>query len=462
LPPKRTRKKNAPKSLAIISLGCPKNLVDTEYMLGQLRKANFRQTDQVEGADCVLVNTCGFIDTARAEALEVIDQLQQLKADGQIGSIVVTGCLAQRDGESLFEQCPGIDQVVGVFSREKVVEAVAAACKGPESPPSDLSSRLFLLDQPEGPPPIDVPRRRLTPRHTAYLRLSEGCDRSCSFCSIPSIRGSHASKPIEMIVDEARRLADEGVRELILIAQDTNYYGIDLYGKSSLEKLLAQLERVDRIAWIRLMYLYPKFWDEALIDRIAGSRKILPYLDLPLQHINNEVLRRMNRSVTTEQTKDLLARLRDRIDGLTLRTTFLVGFPGETESQFEELLEFVAEQRFERLGVFAYRREPGTGSDSLDGHLDESVKQDRFERLMSLQQKIVFEANEKLIGQHRDVLIDQEMPDERNVYLGRTVADAPEVDGVVYLTDDRLRVGQIVECEIVAFEGYDLVAAPID
>ena len=265
-----------------------------------------------------------------------------------------------------------------------------------------------------------------------------------------------------MIVDEARRLADEGVRELVLIAQDTNYYGWDLYGKPALADLLVELEKVHRIAWIRLMYLYPKHWDDRLIDTIAKSRKILPYLDLPLQHIDNEVLHRMNRTVTAEETFALLERLRSRIEGLTLRTTLLVGFPGETDEQFERLLAFVKEQRFERLGVFPYCREADTASDQLDGHLDEATKQDRYERLMAAQQEIAFDWNQKQIGRTWDVLIDQALPEEPTAFVGRTAADAPEIDGAVYVTGENLRPGQIVPCEIVATNGYDLAGVPVD
>ncbi len=449
-------------------------------MLGKLRKSGYRLVDQAKGADLVLINTCGFIESARQEAIGIIGQMERLKASGHLGRIVVTGCLAERDRESLLKVCPRIDRLIGVFAREQVVEAIDSLFVESENvetphteetnteemsasqPAASILPKLYFSDQPEGPPPSDLGRRRLTPRHTAYLKIAEGCDRTCSFCTIPSIRGKHASKPIEMIVDEARRLADEGVRELVLIAQDTNYYGWDLYGKPALADLLVELEKVHRIAWIRLMYLYPKHWDDRLIDTIAKSRKILPYLDLPLQHIDNEVLHRMNRTVTAEETFELLERLRSRIEGLTLRTTLLVGFPGETDEQFERLLAFVEEQRFERLGVFPYCRETGTASDQLDGHLDEATKQSRYERLMAAQQEIAFEWNQKQIGRTWDVLIDQALPEEPTAFVGRTAADAPEIDGVVYVTGENLRPGQIVPCEIVATDGYDLVGVPVD
>jgi ribosomal protein S12 methylthiotransferase len=307
----------------------------------------------------------------------------------------------------------------------------------------------------------DRQRLRITPRHFAFLKISEGCDRLCTFCAIPKMRGKHATKPIEEIVLEAQELAADGVRELNIVAQDTTYYGLDLYGEPRLVELLAELEKVDGIEWIRLMYLYPMYFSDRLIDTISASRKIVPYLDMPLQHINNTVLKRMQRRVTREQTVELIGKLRRAIPRLAMRTTFIAGFPGETDEQFEELLSFAAEQRFERLGVFTYSFEPDTPAARLPDHLPEEVKEARRQALMEVQQRIAFEWNEAQIGQSREILLDEPVPGEKNAWIGRSYADAPDVDGVVYVTGKKLRAGQIVPCEIVASRDYDLVGAAV-
>jgi ribosomal protein S12 methylthiotransferase len=291
----------------------------------------------------------------------------------------------------------------------------------------------------------------------AYLKVAEGCNRLCSFCSIPLVRGPYASKPAEQVVAEAEELAADGVRELVLVAQDTSFYGLDIYNEPRLADLLRRLEKVDGLAWIRLMYLYPMHITDELIDVVAGSSKILPYLDIPLQHISDEVLTRMRRRVDRQQTEELLDRLRARIDSLVLRTTLLTGFPGETESQFEELLDFVRRRRFERLGVFPFCNEPGTHAETLDGHLPEEVKRARRDRLMAEQQEIAFAWNAAQVGRQLDVMIDGRVQGEKNAYVGRSYADAPEVDGQVYVTGEHLSPGQIVACEIVAAKGYDLI-----
>ncbi|NLE37686.1 MAG: 30S ribosomal protein S12 methylthiotransferase RimO, partial [Pirellulaceae bacterium] len=362
---KRKQKRGATPTCAVISLGCPKNLVDSEQMLGRLRAAGYRWVDNPDGADLVLINTCGFLDVAREESLAVIRQMSELKQRGRLGGIVVAGCMAQRDGASLLEACPDIDQLVGLFARDDIAEAARRVTE-----PADGQSeadRLLFAEQPAGAM-ADDHREPLTPPHVAYLKIAEGCDRQCAFCSIPSIRGHYTSKPLEQVVVEAEQLADRGVRELVLIAQDTSYYGRDLEGGPRLAALLRRLDQIEGLAWIRLMYLYPRDLDDEVLDAIGSGRRILPYLDIPLQHVSDEVLRRMRRGVTRDQTEALIDRLRERIPGVVLRTTMMVGFPGETEAQFEELLEFVRRRRFDRLGAFAYRREPGTPSDELDGH----------------------------------------------------------------------------------------------
>ncbi|MBL4884209.1 MAG: 30S ribosomal protein S12 methylthiotransferase RimO [Planctomycetaceae bacterium] len=440
--------KGSKGTYAFVSLGCPKNLVDSEKMLGTLAVDGYTLTADPKGSDFVIVNTCGFIDSSRKESFEVIEEMLDLKRQGETGGVIVAGCLPERIGGELRERLPEIDHVVGVFGRDEIAK-VADRLVGNINEQRDLfrPAPVRAMD--------DRARLRITPSHYAYLKISEGCNRTCTFCSIPSMRGKHVTKPIEEIVTEAEELAADGVKELILVAQDTTYYGMDLYGEVRLTALLAELEKVEGIDWIRLMYLYPVNFTDALIDQIANSQKILPYLDMPLQHINSKVLKRMQRRVDREKTFELVAKLRQRIPNLVLRTTFVVGFPGETEEQFEELREFVKEMKFQRMGVFPYSIEPGTPAVKLDGHLPEEVKIQRQETLMADQQQIAFEYGESLIGYELDVLIDEQI--EEGLWQGRCFADAPEIDGTVFVRGENLTVGEYVPTEIVAIQDYDLV-----
>lgn len=441
---------------AFISLGCPKNLVDSERMLGLLQLDGYGLVAEPRGADFVVVNTCGFIERAREESMAAIDEMLELKAQGHLRGVIVSGCLAERQKEDLLLERPQIDSLVGVFARDEITR-IADRLLG------DLHEQRNVFR----PAPVralpDEGRLRITPRHFGYLKISEGCDRLCTFCAIPKMRGKHASKPIEQVLIEARQLADDGVRELVVVAQDTTYYGLDLYGQPRLQSLLAELEQVDGIDWIRLMYLYPMYVDRPLVETIAGSSKILPYLDLPLQHINDSVLRRMARRVTRAQTEQLLDLLWSLIPDLTLRTTMITGFPGETDEQFEELLEFVQQQRFQRLGVFTYSQEPGTPAVGLAEHVPEEVKQQRRERLMQAQQQIVFQWNRHQIGRIKQVILDAPVPEEQNVWVGRSACDAPDVDAGVFVTGgpQRLAMGDIVPCEIVASKDYDLIGVAV-
>ena len=440
--------KGSKGTYAFVSLGCPKNLVDSEKMLGTLAVDGYTLTADPKGSDFVIVNTCGFTDSSRKESFEVIEEMLDLKRQGETGGVIVAGCLPERIGGELRERLPEIDHVVGVFGRDEIAK-VADRLVGNINEQRDLfrPAPVRAMD--------DRARLRITPSHYAYLKISEGCNRTCTFCSIPSMRGKHVTKPIEEIVTEAEELAADGVKELILVAQDTTYYGMDLYGEVRLTALLAELEKVEGIDWIRLMYLYPVNFTDALIDQIANSQKILPYLDMPLQHINSKVLKRMQRRVDREKTFELVAKLRQRIPNLVLRTTFVVGFPGETEEQFEELREFVKEMKFQRMGVFPYSIEPGTPAVKLDGHLPEEVKIQRQETLMADQQQIAFEYGESLIGYELDVLIDEQI--EEGLWQGRCFADAPEIDGTVFVRGENLTVGEYVPTEIVAIQDYDLV-----
>jgi ribosomal protein S12 methylthiotransferase len=439
---------------AFVSLGCPKNLVDSERMLGLLQLDGYRLVGNPEGADFVVVNTCGFIERARQESFATIEEMLDLKRAGKTRGVIVSGCLAERDKEALLEKCPDVDHLVGVFGREQVTKVADRLLGGL------LEQRTVFRPAPSRPLP-DTGRLRITPRHFAFLKISEGCDRLCTFCAIPKMRGKHATKPIDEVIAEARELAADGVRELVIVAQDTTYYGLDLYGRPRLAELLTELSNIEGLDWIRVMYLYPMYFSDELIDVLAGGRKILPYLDLPLQHINDTMLRRMQRRVNRAETESLLGKLRSRISNLVLRTTFIAGFPGETEEQFEELVAFVEQQRFERMGVFTYSFEPDTPAARLSDHVSEDIKQSRYERLMAVQQRIAFEWNEAQVGKRCEVLLDGQVPGERNVWMGRGYADAPDVDGVVFVTGKKLKAGQIVPTEIVASQEYDLVGVAV-
>lgn len=433
-------------SYAFVTLGCPKNLVDSEKMLGTLALDGYALVSNPDGADFVIVNTCGFIESSRQESKDVIREMLTLKEQGKTKGVIVAGCLPQRLGPALLGELPGIDHIVGVFGRDEI-NRVADHLVG------NLKEQRELFR----PAPIkamdDRGRLRLTPDHFAYLKISEGCDRTCTFCSIPKMRGKHITKPIEMVIEEAKELVGDGVRELILVAQDTTYYGMDLYGEVRLVQLLKELEKVEGLDWLRLMYLYPINFTDELIDTIASSERILPYLDMPLQHINDQVLKRMQRRVNGAQTKELVHKLRDRIPNLVLRTTFVVGFPGETDEQFEELKDFVAETKFQRMGAFTYSKEPGTPSEKLDGHMPEEVKAARRDELMELQQGIAFEFADSLVGYELDVMIDEHV--EGDTWLGRCYADAPEIDANVIVTGNGLKVGAKVPVVLDGRQDYD-------
>ncbi len=455
--PPAPRAQSAKGRYAFISLGCPKNLVDSERMLGRLQLEGYELVSDPSAADFVVVNTCGFIEAARDESKSAIEEMAELKRTGDLRGLIVSGCLAERDRESLLTEVPEIDALVGVFARDEVTQ-VADRIVGAvlEQQTVFRPAPVKMLD--------DRDRLRVTPPHFAYLKISEGCDRTCTFCAIPHMRGKHVSKPIEQVIDEARQLVDDGVRELVIVAQDTTYYGLDLYGRTHLSKLLQQLDQVEGLDWIRLMYLYPIHFDDELIETIAGASHIIPYLDMPLQHIDDVVLKKMARRVTRAESEALVGRLRDSIPDLVLRTTMLVGFPGETDSQFESLVDFVQDVQFERIGVFTYSLEPDTPSAKLEGHLSASVKETRRDELMSVQQEIAFAWAQRQVGKRFDVLIDSPLPEQPGVWLGRSYADAPDIDPVVYVTEqqDRLAAGRLVKCEVVAAQEYDLVAVPIE
>lgn len=446
---------NAPSEMtkgtyAFVSLGCPKNLVDSEKMLGALALDGYTLVTEPDGADFVVVNTCGFIEQSRAESKAVIREMLALKQDGRTKGVIVAGCLPERVGGSLLEELPEIDHIVGVWGRDEIHRVADRLVGGVRE-----QRQLFR------PAPIramdDRARLRITPQHYAYLKISEGCDRTCTFCAIPKMRGKHVTKPIEAIVAEARELVADGVRELILVAQDTTYYGMDLYGEVRLVELLQALEEVDGIDWMRLMYLYPVNFTDRLIDQIAGSQRIVPYLDMPLQHVNSVMLKRMQRRVNREKTIELVEKLRERVANLVLRTTFIVGFPGETDAQFEELRDFVVNTQFERMGVFTYSPEPGTPAMKLADHLPDDVKETRRDELMAVQQEIAFAFGDSLVGYELDCVIDGQADD--GTWIGRTYADAPEIDSNVLVQGDGIEVGSLIPVEITGRQDYDLLGA---
>ncbi len=439
------------KTFAFVSLGCPKNLVDSERMLGKLSQEGYALVPDAEGADVVVVNTCGFIEPARQESLAVIREMLDLKKEGRVGSVVVAGCLAERKKEELLNEVPEVDSIVGVFGREEITQVVDRAV-------AQQAEQRSLFR----PAPVraleDTARLRITPKHYAYLKISEGCDRLCTFCAIPGMRGKHVSKPTEEVIREAQELVNDGVRELIVVAQDTTYYGMDLYGEVRLAELLRQLDQVAGLEWIRILYAYPIFFTDELIETLATAKKIIPYLDLPLQHINDRVLKRMQRRVNRQQTEDLLTKLRAGISNLTLRTTFIVGFPGETETEFEELVDFVRETRFERCGVFPYSYVPDSPASSLEWIFSEEEKLERRNRLMEVQQEVALQWSQSQVGKTLEVIIDGTDPEFPNHFQARSQADAPEIDCLVRVKGKNLQIGDIVNVKVTAADGYDLVA----
>jgi ribosomal protein S12 methylthiotransferase len=454
----RSQQEQADKRLtfAFVSLGCPKNLVDSERMLGKLAQDGYSLTPDADGADVVVVNTCGFIEPARQESLGVIREMLELKRQGRVGAVVVAGCLAERKKEDLLNEVPEVDHIVGVFGREEISQVVHRALYKNRR---EEQRSLFR------PAPVkalpDTERLRITPRHYAYLKISEGCDRLCTFCAIPGMRGKHVTKPMEEVVREARELAADGVRELIVVAQDTTYYGLDLYGRVRLAELLRELDGIDGLEWIRVLYAYPIHFTDELIETMATAKKMIPYLDLPLQHINDSMLRRMSRKVDRAATEDLLGRLRAAIPDLTLRTTFIVGFPGETEAEFGELCEFVRAARFERVGAFPYSQEPGTPAARLPDQVPEEVKTDRRNRLMEIQQDIAFAHAQAQVGREREVIVDGPDAEVPGCFAARGHADAPDIDCTVRLKGKALRAGDLVWARVTGADGYDLLARAI-
>ena len=435
------------KKVGMISLGCPKNRVDGEIMLAALAEAGFEITNEIEGADCVIVNTCGFIDDAKKEAIETILEVAELKSEGLVGSILVTGCLVERYKDEVIKEIPEIDGIVGIGENGNIVRAVEEVLGG------ETVSRFA----PNGCLPLDGDRLLTTPSYWAFLKIADGCSNCCAYCAIPSIRGKYRSRTEESVLEEAARLAENGVKEIVIIAQDVTKYGIDLYGELRLAKLLKKLCKIDGIRWIRLLYCYPDVLTDELIDVIASEEKICNYIDLPLQHASESVLRRMNRKGTGEEYAALIEKLRAKIPDVVIRTTFIAGFPGETEEDFETLCNFIERCRFDRLGCFAYSPEEGTPAEKMDGQLEDEVKNRRAEIIMQLQYPIFEERQKAKIGKVFSVLVDG-FDEEDMLYYGRTYMDCAEIDSrVIISTEDELVPGEFVDVRIIGTDDIDLV-----
>lgn len=436
-----------PKKIGMISLGCPKNQVDAELMLAKLANAGYEITNEVDGADAVIINTCGFIEEAKQEAIENILDMAELKKEGVIGKIIVTGCLAERYREELLHEMPEVDAVAGLGANGDIVDVCARTL---ENETVEVFGEKTCL-------PLSGERLLTTPAWFAYLKIAEGCSNCCSYCAIPSIRGPFRSRPPEDILEEAKHLAESGVKELIVVAQDTTRYGEDLFGKSALPALLAALSEIKGIEWIRVLYCYPERITDALLDVVAAHDNIVPYFDIPIQHADADILRAMNRKGDKQSLLALLEKIRTRLPDAVLRTTLITGFPGESEEAFETLCDFVKEAQFDRLGCFAYSAEEGTPAAALPDQIDDDVKRERGEVIMNIQYRIFEERNRLCIGKTFKTVVEGYDP-YTDSYYGRTYRDAPDIDGQVKFTCGyELQEGDFVDVEIFDTLDYDLI-----
>lgn len=431
--------------VGMISLGCPKNQVDGELMLEKLNRSGFVISDTIKNSDVMIVNTCGFIEDAKKEAIETILEVAEYKKAGIISAIVVTGCLAERYQDEIVKEIPEVDAVIGIGADNDIVKVCQKALIGVRT--AFFPDKKYLE--------LEGERMLSTPSHWAYLKISDGCDNKCSYCAIPLIRGGYVERDMESIISEARALAEKGIKELILIAQDTTKYGLKIYGEYKLAQLLKELVKIDGIKWIRLYYCYPDRITDELIDVIAKEEKICPYIDIPLQHCNKNILNSMNRSGSFEELKILLNKMRDKIPNLSIRTTFMVGFPGETEEDFEELCRFVKEMKFDKMGCFTYSPEEDTPAFDFDNQIDENVKQRRADILMDIQYSVTESSNVSKIGNTYKTIVDSF---DDGKYTGRAYFDSPEIDSTIIFTSDiKINIGEFVNVKITDYDGYDLI-----
>lgn len=434
------------------SLGCSKNLVDAEIMMGILKERGYEQTPNLEDASIAIVNTCGFIESAKEESINEILEIAQAKQEAQLKYLIVTGCLSQRYSADLKKEMPEVDAFLGTSTFESIFEIIGDVSEG--------KKMEYILDPNEKKYPENLPRLTTTPKYMAYLKIAEGCDNHCTYCIIPKLRGKYVSRDMEDIVKEAKELADAGVKELIVIAQDTTKYGIDLYGKKMLAKLLEELCKIENVSWVRFLYAYPEDVERELLEVVANNPKICPYFDIPIQHCNSRILKLMNRQVTKEELLEKINMIREVVPHAILRTSLITGFPTETDEEFEEMIEFVKEVKFDRLGVFTYSREEDTPAAKLEGQIEEDVKEDRKGRIMETQMQVSLNRNLSKVGTVVEVLVEEE---EDEFYVGRTKEDVPEIDGVVFIKKDvSLTMGDIVEVEVTEALEYDLMGVVKD
>ena len=434
--------------LLMISLGCDKNLVDTENMLGRLQQDGHTFTDLEQEAEAVIVNTCCFIGDAKEESINTILEMARLKENGRCRALIVTGCLAQRYRQEIYKEIPEVDGIVGTAAWDEISQVLEQAEKG---------ERPLCVTAPEGLPGKDTERILTTGGHYAFLKIAEGCDKHCTYCIIPSLRGAYRSVPMERLLEEARGLAAKGVRELILVAQETTLYGVDLYGKKTLPELLHRLAEISGIYWIRIQYCYPEEITDELIQAIKGEEKVCHYLDIPIQHASDRILRRMGRRTDQASIREIVGRLRREIPDIALRTTLITGFPGETEEDHQELMAFVDEMEFERLGVFPYSAEEDTPAADFEDQVPDEVKEERRDEVMELQQEIAFEKSESMVGRVLDVMIEGKVADEP-AYVARTYMDAPGVDGYLFVNSGELFMsGDFVRVKVTGASEYDLI-----
>ena len=431
-----------------ISLGCDKNLVDTERMLGLLNQEGYTFTDDETEADIIIINTCCFINDAKEESINTILEMAELKKEGPCKALIVTGCLAQRYQEEIRKEIPEVDGILGTTAYHEISRVLKEVLEGKQE---------LCFEDLNYLPTIKSKRVITTGGYYAFLKIAEGCDKHCTYCIIPSLRGKYRSVPMEYLVEEAKELAESGVKELILVAQETTLYGVDLYGKKTLPELLRELSKVSGIQWIRLQYCYPEEITQELIDVIRTEKKVCHYLDIPIQHASDRILKRMGRRTDRKQLKEMIQTLRQQIPDIALRTTLISGFPGETEEDHEILMEFVDEMEFERLGVFAYSQEEDTPAAGFENQVPEEVKESRRDEIMELQQEIAFDQSEAMVGRILDILIEGKVADE-NTYVGRTYMDAPNVDGLIFLnTQEQLMSGDFVRVKVIGALEYDLI-----
>lgn len=445
--------------IGVVSLGCPKNLVDSETMLGLIHEENYEITNDPSEAEIIIVNTCGFIESAKEESINTILQMAEYKKSGSCKYIIVTGCLSQRYAEELFSELPEADAIAGVEVYDEIGSIIKRVMNGERFIMLERSKPDVIYTSKE----TFLPRILTTPSYTAYLKIAEGCDNCCSYCAIPKIRGPYRSKPMEQVLKEAKALADNGVKELIVVAQDTTRYGEDLPGgKLLLADLLKELNKIESLKWIRVMYCYPNNFTDELIETFASLDKVCKYVDLPLQHASNRLLASMNRYDTREEVETLLAKLRKRIPGIVIRTTFIVGFPGETDADFEELKEFVEQQRFENAGVFAYSQEEGTVAGAMPNQIPDEIKQERYHELMALQAQISEEIHKDTEEQTLEVLVEGIEEDGSGLHYGRSYREAPDIDGLVFIENPGdIKPGCFVKVNILQGFTYESVGERI-